>query len=84
MLARSWTSGDEVKTCLLRLAQQKALISGSRACGTEHYWPDSATSLRLRQSRLIANGYQMPPAGPELDGIMIELTPPDADKMTGE
>jgi len=50
----------------------------------ERYWPDSATSLKLPQSRLIANGYQMPPAGPELDGIMIELTPPDADKMTSE
>ncbi len=30
----------------------------------EYYWPDSATSLKLPQSRLIANGYQMPPAGP--------------------
>jgi len=50
----------------------------------EYYWPDSATSLGLPQSRLIANGYQMPPAGPEKDGIMIELTPPDADIMDGE
>jgi hypothetical protein len=50
----------------------------------EYYWPDSATSLALPQSRLIANGYQMPPAGPELDGLMIELTPPDAADMDGD
>lgn len=50
----------------------------------EHYWPDSTPSLLLPQSRLIANGYQMPPNGPESDGIGIELTPPAAMEMGGE
>lgn len=50
----------------------------------EHYWPDSVPSLLLPQSRLIANGYQMPPAGPERDGLPIELTPPDANAMDAD
>ena len=50
----------------------------------ENYWPDSTPSLLLPQSRLIANGYQMPPNGPEIDGIGIELTPPDAMEMKGD
>jgi len=50
----------------------------------EYYWPDSATSLMLPQSRLIANGYQMPPTGPDIDGIPVELTRPDSDKMDGQ
>ncbi len=33
------------------------------------------------QSRLIANGYQMPPTGPDIDGIPVELTRPGSDKM---
>ncbi|GAA0283351.1 hypothetical protein GCM10009127_26020 [Alteraurantiacibacter aestuarii] len=48
----------------------------------EFYWPDSVPGLLLPQSRLIANGYQMPPNGPEADGIHIELTPPDAEVMS--
>jgi hypothetical protein len=47
----------------------------------ENYWPDSVPGLDLPQSRLIANGYQMPPNGPERDGIHIELTPPEANLM---
>jgi hypothetical protein len=45
------------------------------------YWPDSFPSLLLPQSRLIANGYQMPPNGPEQDGLHIELVPPEANAM---
>ena len=47
----------------------------------ELYWPDSFPSLLLPQSRLIANGYQMPPNGPEQDGLHIELVPPEANVM---
>ncbi|HWK41867.1 MAG TPA: nuclear transport factor 2 family protein [Croceibacterium sp.] len=47
----------------------------------EFYWPDSVPSVLLPQSRLIAHGYQMPPNGPEQDGIHIELTPPEAGVM---
>jgi len=50
----------------------------------EYYWPDSVPSLLLPQSRLIANGYQMPPNGPEIDGIGIELTPPEAMDMADD
>ena len=50
----------------------------------ENYWPDSVPGLDLPQSRLIANGYQMPPNGPEHDGIHIELTPPEANLMESE
>ncbi len=50
----------------------------------EHYWPDSVPGLLLPQSRLIAHGYQMPPAGPETDGIPIALTPPEANVMDGD
>lgn len=49
-----------------------------------HYWPDSVPGLDLPQSRLIANGYQMPPNGPEQDGIAVALTPPEAAIMEGE
>lgn len=47
----------------------------------EFYWPDSVPGLMLPQSRLIANGYQMPPNGPELDGMHVELTPPEVNVM---
>lgn len=50
----------------------------------KNYWPDSVPGLGLPQSRLIANGYQMPPNGPEQDGIHIELTPPEANVMEGD
>lgn len=50
----------------------------------EYYWPDSVPGLGLPQSRLIAHGYQMPPNGPEQDGIHIELTPPEANIMEDE
>ncbi|MXO67089.1 nuclear transport factor 2 family protein [Altererythrobacter endophyticus] len=43
----------------------------------EFYSPDSVPSLLRPESRLIAHGYQMPPNGPEQDGIHIELTPPE-------
>jgi len=46
-----------------------------------NYWPDSVPSLLLPQSRLIANGYQMPPTGPSIDGLAIELTPPETAAM---
>lgn len=49
----------------------------------ERYWPDSMPSLLLPESRLVANGYQMPPNGPEIDGIHVELTPPEANVMEG-
>lgn len=47
----------------------------------DRYWPDSMPSLLLPESRLVANGYQMPPTGPERDGMPIELTPPEAGEM---
>lgn len=47
----------------------------------DRYWPDSVPSLMLPESRLIANGYQMPPTGPEIDGLPVELTPPENDVM---
>jgi hypothetical protein len=50
----------------------------------EFYWPDSVPGLGLPQSRLISNGYQMPPNGPEIDGIHVELTPPETVIMTDE
>jgi len=50
----------------------------------ELYWPDSFPSLLLPQSRLISNGYQMPPNGPEQDGLHIELVPPEANQMEAE
>lgn len=45
------------------------------------YWPDSFPSLLLPQSRLISNGYQMPPNGPEQDGLHIELVSPESNEM---
>ncbi len=50
----------------------------------DHYWPDSVPGLGLPDARLISNGYQMPPNGPEQDGIHIELTPPEAMVMDGK
>lgn len=50
----------------------------------EYYWPDSVPSVMLPQSRLIANGYQQPPNGPEVDGIMVELVPPGAIEIERE
>jgi hypothetical protein len=50
----------------------------------ELYWPDSVPGLLLPEARLINHGYQMPPNGPEQDGIHIELTPPEANIMDGE
>jgi hypothetical protein len=47
----------------------------------EHYWPDSVPGLLLPHSRLIAHGYQMPPNGPDIDGIHVELVPPEANEM---
>lgn len=47
----------------------------------DRYWPDSMPSLLLPESRLVANGYQMPPTGPEVDGLPVELTPPEAGVM---
>jgi hypothetical protein len=47
----------------------------------ELYWPDSVPSVLLPESRLIEHGYQMPPNGPEVDGIHVELTPPEAMDM---
>ncbi len=47
----------------------------------ELYWPDSVPGLGLPEARLVSNGYQMPPNGPEQDGIHIELTPPEAIVM---
>ena len=50
----------------------------------ERYWPDSVPGLDLPEARLISHGYQMPPNGPEQDGIHIELTPPEANVMDDE
>ena len=50
----------------------------------EHYWPDSVPALDLPEARLVAHGYQMPPNGPEQDGIHIELTPPEANVLDGD
>jgi hypothetical protein len=50
----------------------------------ELYWPDSVPGLLLPEARLINHGYQMPPNGPEQDGIHIELTPPEANVMDGD
>ncbi len=47
------------------------------------YWPDSVPGLLLPEARLINHGYQMPPNGPEQDGIHVELTPPEANVMDG-
>lgn len=47
----------------------------------DYYWPDGVPGLMLPESRLIAHGYQMPPNGPEKDGIHVELTPPEANEM---
>lgn len=47
----------------------------------ELYWPDSVPALDLPEARLVSNGYQMPPNGPEQDGIHIELTPPETNVM---
>jgi len=47
----------------------------------DRYWPDSMPSLMLPESRMVAHGYQMPPNGPEVDGIHVELTPPEANVM---
>jgi len=49
----------------------------------ERYWPDSVPGLGLPEARLISHGYQMPPNGPEQDGIHVELTPPEANQMAG-
>ncbi|OYX64288.1 MAG: hypothetical protein B7Y88_11410 [Sphingomonadales bacterium 32-64-17] len=50
----------------------------------ERYWPDSVPGLDLPEARLVSHGYQMPPNGPEQDGIHIELTPPEANVMQGD
>ncbi|MFB0613937.1 nuclear transport factor 2 family protein [Aurantiacibacter poecillastricola] len=47
----------------------------------DNYWPDSVPGLDLPEARLVAHGYQMPPNGPQRDGIHIELTPPEANLM---
>ncbi len=35
----------------------------------EHYWPDCVPCEKLPKARLTEHGYQMPPTGPEIDGI---------------
>jgi hypothetical protein len=34
-----------------------------------HYWPDCVPCEKLPEARLTEHGYQMPPTGPEIDGI---------------
>ena len=48
------------------------------------YWPDSVPALDLPEARLVSHGYQMPPNGPERDGIPIELTPPEANVLASD
>jgi len=35
----------------------------------EHYWPDCVPCEKLPDARMTAHGYQMPPTGPEVDGV---------------
>lgn len=37
----------------------------------ERYWPDCVPSEALPESRMTAHGYQMPPNGPEIDGVEL-------------
>lgn len=41
----------------------------------ERFWPDCVPSEVRPESRMTAHGYQMPPNGPEVDGV--EVTPPE-------
>ncbi|WP_375206940.1 nuclear transport factor 2 family protein [Hyphococcus sp.] len=38
----------------------------------EHYWPDCVPCEKLPEARLTAHGYQMPPTGPEIDGVEVK------------
>lgn len=38
----------------------------------EHFWPDCVPSELLPSSRMTEHGYQMPPNGPEIDGVEID------------
>jgi len=37
----------------------------------EHFWPDCVPSEVTPESRMTRHGYQMPPNGPEIDGVEI-------------
>ncbi|MEI9852233.1 MAG: nuclear transport factor 2 family protein [Sphingomonas sp.] len=37
----------------------------------ERYWPDCVPCEALPESRMTAHGYQMPPTGPEVDGVEV-------------
>lgn len=39
------------------------------------FWPDCVPSEYLPESRMTAHGYQMPPNGPEIDGIELPQPP---------
>jgi hypothetical protein len=43
----------------------------------EHYWPDCVPCEMRPEARLTSHGYQMPPAGPQADGI--DRKPEDRD-----
>lgn len=38
----------------------------------ERYWPDCVPCDALPQSRMTGHGYQMPPTGPEVDGLEVK------------
>jgi hypothetical protein len=37
----------------------------------ERYWPDCVPSEARPETRMTAHGYQMPPNGPEIDGVEL-------------
>ncbi|WP_207764914.1 nuclear transport factor 2 family protein [Hyphococcus luteus] len=37
----------------------------------EHYWPDCVPCEKLSEARLTEHGYEMPPTGPEIDGVEL-------------
>jgi hypothetical protein len=42
----------------------------------ERYWPDCVPCEMLPAARMSAYGYQMPPTGPEIDGVEIKTAEP--------
>lgn len=39
----------------------------------ERYWPDCVPCEKLPAARMTAHGYQMPPTGPEADGVDLDV-----------
>lgn len=38
----------------------------------EHFWPDCVPSDQRPETRMTAHGYELPPAGPSVDGIALD------------